>query len=170
MFIPFGFRVCSLLIQFGIQRESLLLPKKQKLIRDQQPPMITDYHPLLPPIKKIFRNYEYILHRDERLKQIFPKPPMVGYRRCGTLRNALVKARLRKENQTGTEKGFNHCGRKGCTTCLHSIPSNTFQSSFTNRTYSIWKKITCDSSNIIYLITCLQCNKQYVGESGRKLK
>ena len=30
--------------------------------------------------------------------------------------------------------------------------------------------MNCNSTNCIYLITCNKCEKQYVGESGRKLK
>jgi len=30
--------------------------------------------------------------------------------------------------------------------------------------------VNCSSSNIIYLITCTKCHKQYVGETSRKLK
>ena len=30
--------------------------------------------------------------------------------------------------------------------------------------------MNCNSNDIIYLITCNKCNRQYIGEKGRKLK
>ena len=30
--------------------------------------------------------------------------------------------------------------------------------------------MSCNTVNVIYVINCLKCNKQYVGETGRKLK
>ena len=36
--------------------------------------------------------------------------------------------------------------------------------------HQITTTITCTSRNIIYLITCLKCNIQYVGETHRMLK
>ena len=45
-----------------------------------------------------------------------------------------------------------------------------FQSFFTKKEFHILKSIDCDSSNLIYLINCNKCGKQYVGETGRKLK
>ena len=42
----------------------------------------------------------------------------------------------------------------------------------TNITWSINKKVTCESSNIIYLIECnkQKCTQKYIGESEQMLK
>jgi hypothetical protein len=52
----------------------------------------------------------------------------------------------------------------------HTIQSQTFTSTSTNKQYPIKHSFDCNSYNVIYLITCPICHKQYVGETGRKLK
>ena len=44
------------------------------------------------------------------------------------------------------------------------------KSNDTNKTYKNTNTFTCNTEGVIYLITCLKCHKQYVGQSGRKAK
>ena len=68
------------------------------------------------------------------------------------------------------------CGHGLCNFCDVFDTSSTFTSSVTHRSYSVLNfqqptdsvpcpKITCRSVNVIYLITCLSCFLQYVGET-----
>ena len=36
--------------------------------------------------------------------------------------------------------------------------------------YQIKSHITCETSNVIYMIQCTKCNLQYIGETKRRLK
>ena len=36
--------------------------------------------------------------------------------------------------------------------------------------YKIKENMYCNSTNLIYLITCTKCQKQYVGETGRSIR
>ena len=40
---------------------------------------------------------------------------------------------------------------------------NEFRFTVTDKTYFIKSKLSCDSSNVIYYITCSNCREQYVG-------
>ena len=40
----------------------------------------------------------------------------------------------------------------------------------TGQMYQIKSHITCNTSNVIYLIQCVECNLQYIGETKRRLK
>ena len=60
------------------------------------------------------------------------------------------------------------CHNPKCSTCNHHC-SSTFTSSVTKRTYPIRFSATCKSSNVIYLITCTKCKKQYVGLTTKQL-
>ena len=42
--------------------------------------------------------------------------------------------------------------------------------SATGETRTIHDRIDCNSKNLIYIIHCLRCNKQYIGETKRRLK
>ena len=52
---------------------------------------------------------------------------------------------------------------------MHDKILNVFKSNVTNREYNVKNHtgeiLTCHSQNIIYLLTCLGCGVQYVGET-----
>ena len=56
-----------------------------------------------------------------------------------------------------------------CTTCSHLSCKNHFTSTKTKTTYPIRHSFTCQSSNLVYLLTCKRCNKQYVGLTTSQL-
>ena len=105
------------------------------------------------------------------MKEIFPAKPVVAFRRSPTLKDMLVKSVLKSNSPAPVKPfGFFHCHRRNCSTCAHSVEAATFYAHHTKTTHSIQGYITCNTSNVIYIITCSKCHKQYVGETGRKLK
>ena len=67
-------------------------------------------------------------------------------------------------------KGYRKCF-KGCLTCKVVSIEHEFRSSVTLKTYPIPEsKVNCSTSNLIYLISCSACEKQYVGKSFTSLK
>ena len=48
------------------------------------------------------------------------------------------------------------------------VPPNTFTN--TGETRHIRHHITCNSTNLTYMIECKKCNKQYIGETKRTLR
>ena len=62
-------------------------------------------------------------------------------------------------NPRGIEsvKGCCRCSNIRCKACSYIVESSVFRSSKTNKTFHIRQKITCKSSNIIYLVTCGRC-------------
>ena len=55
------------------------------------------------------------------------------------------------------------CKHPICITCKHLDTSSSFRSTVTGTHYLFWHSFSCSSSNLIYLITCKKCKKQYVG-------
>ena len=70
----------------------------------------------------------------------------------------------------GAGPGFFKCGHKGCETCNQAVPSKTFNSSVTGKEYHIRSKISCNTLNLIYLVTCKKCGIQYVGMTKNRLR
>ena len=69
----------------------------------------------------------------------------------------------------------NHQSKHGCKMCLVLSTKDHFVSSSTHRVYkseipSSIEAVNCNTSNIIYLITCKKCYLQYVGETCLKLR
>jgi len=65
--------------------------------------------------------------------------------------------------------GSTRCKSNRCRACNYITVSKTFKSSSTNSKFWLRTNVSCKSNNIVYLITCKKCNKQYVGETGRTL-
>ena len=61
--------------------------------------------------------------------------------------------------------------RKNCLTCKY-IPDGQTSYAFhaTAETRPITNNIDCNSKNVLYIIQCDHCSKQYIGETKRRLK
>ena len=64
---------------------------------------------------------------------------------------------------------ISRCQSRRCMTCPNFTTSKTFSSTVTQKTEKIinhsQENINCHSQNLIYLLTCSNCNVQYVGET-----
>ena len=60
------------------------------------------------------------------------------------------------------------CNR--CIYCSYILTGDKAKSSASDYHHEIRQDVNCNSSNVIYLITCQKCEVQYVGETDRKLK
>ena len=68
-------------------------------------------------------------------------------------------------NEVGSFR-CNHCR----VTCPRIVETGRFTSTNTGRSYKIKQRIDCDSSYVIYLVTCKSCKGQYVGKSVTPFK
>lgn len=68
---------------------------------------------------------------------------------------------------------IDRCKHPLCRTCPFLVLSKEFSSSVTKKNYTMTnlsaEKIHCHLQNCIYLLTCLRCNIQYVGETARQI-
>ena len=63
------------------------------------------------------------------------------------------------------------CGSNGlCFTCPHIYPCSSVISNVTNLSFKLQSNLNCSSSNIIYLLHCEGCGKQYIGQTKRSLR
>lgn len=62
------------------------------------------------------------------------------------------------------------CLHPNCKTCEHYDQSQYFRSKVTKRQYRIQHPFSCSSTNVIYLITCKKCKKQYVGQTTTSVR
>ena len=65
------------------------------------------------------------------------------------------------------------CKYKTCLTCPKYITEHKFKSNKTQKNYNITNhsriKITCHTQNVVYLLSCNQCNVQYASETALPL-
>jgi hypothetical protein len=57
-----------------------------------------------------------------------------------------------------------------CNQCKYIKATTTITSTTTGSTHNIVGQITCNTRNLIYLVACQICSKQYIGETKRHLK
>ena len=62
------------------------------------------------------------------------------------------------------------CGSKFCKVCHLVADRHEVTSSVTKCTFKFRHDMSCNSRNIIYLINCKNCHKQYIGESKQSLR
>ena len=108
--------------------------------------------------------------QDQKLKEIFPEPPLVAYKKQKNIRQKLIRSKVPPEPRRPKRKlpGMKRCN--GCTYCPYIMVGDKVKFTASNYIHHITTQITCFSSNLIYLITCLKCLMQYVGETDRRLK
>ncbi len=110
-------------------------PHKAKPVNKRVPPILT-YHPKLAITSPVIHKHMLTLHSSDRLKQVFPDPPLVSFRRPCSLRDLLVNARLPpSDNKSSTciEKPpeFTKCTSKKCAIRPFICEGTTFHSSVT---------------------------------------
>jgi len=131
--------------------------------------------PLLPIINEnnkigtqLSKGFRQILQSDNFLKD---HQLIAAYKNPKNLHQYLVRAKLNKQTiENDRQVGFLNCNSIRFLTCkLHSISTNVFQSTIYKRNFLLRDLMSCNSFNIVYLITCRVCQIQYVGETKRTL-
>ena len=102
-----------------------------------------------------------------------PDVPILGERNCRSLRSILMPSQLPTTNvQPQDHQGVHPCQSDRCVICrLHLNTGKTFTSQITKQTFNIRYTLSCNSSNVIYILFCNTCNHtQYVGMTKNTLK
>ena len=103
-----------------------------------------------------------MIETNTKLTCIFPEKPMIAFRRPRSLKDNLVRAKV-KPRQDKPKGESRPCNTSRCQTCRLIPIAQTFKSK--SWAISTIKGChTCKTSNAVYLMTCNVCNKQYVGE------
>ena len=101
---------------------------------------------------------------DENMKKIFSsKSIKTLYRRKQNL-NEILSPSLFPANPKNSESCITSC--KKCDICEnYLITNNKFKWKVTGRFYNVRGNLCCNSSNVIYLISCKNCEDQYIGSA-----
>ena len=117
----------------------------------------------------MFSQQQPILQSTERLRNMFKEVPVVASFRSPNRRDLLVRAKLANNDSTlgKPPAGIFRCNsRHGCLTGPYINRGKTsYTFANTGETTQIKHHITCDSTNLTYLIQCKRCKKQYIGET-----
>ena len=138
-------------------------------------------------IKKLWNKH---IISNKKLHECFgDNLPKIVFKKGPSLADKLITAKFKSNKSTDNNddvivnllaemhaevedaaRSVSRCMTARCKCCTVIITGNTITSNVTNTEYRISDRMSCNTVNIIYVINCLKCNKQYVGETGRKLK
>ena len=161
----------------ALNRTQLLAPQPEQEITDQQNFfLVTRYNPSLPPIKQIIQDNWKILEPSRHATVLANKEVKIGFKRTMNIQDMLVHSRIRynpipdHNPAISGRKHTNSCERTNCKYCTRLATTGRATSTQTGRSYSVPQGGCCESSNLIYLLTCDLCDKQYVGQTKRPLR
>ena len=158
--------------------KALSIPRAEaikKVVRKQDPSRVVfviQYDPRLPSISHILhKHYRTMVSSDPSLKEIFPKPPMVAYRRPPTIGDKLIHSKVPKLTNRRSQRQVK--GMKKCLNCVNCpyVNEGKFVKSFASKAkVSINAAVSCETTNVVYCISCKKCNMQYIGKTERETK
>ena len=127
------------------------------------------FHPSLPDIKGILQRYMPLQHQSVTMKAVVPDLPLISFSQPHNLCRSPCRANLRQTASVNEEppRPSQSCSKSRCRLCLSLIYSNYISSTANNKTFKCHNVNTsCDYKCIIYVISCPNCNLQYVGQSN----
>ena len=123
------------------------------------------YHPFNTYIKRYLLQNFRILSTDQQMRDIFPKPPVVAYKRDLSLRDILVHS---TDSFSPEQPGSHACQRPRCQTCEFITPLTDMYEALKAPLPSAI--ISPARRKILYCISCRRCSHIYIGETGRSLR
>jgi len=137
---------------------------------------ITTHTPGTQPLKNIIQQNWSFLGTTHTTEALHSKQITFGYRRNKNLRDHLVSSKLQapvtktKLTTQDPVSPIHTCkARTQCNYCPVLDHSGIITSTSTGRKYFSKKHISCRSNNLIYCITCKQCQLQYVGQTSNHI-
>ena len=119
-------------------------------------------------IAKTIKSNLSILSANHKTNRIFgTNSVFVAFKREKNLRDCFIRSKLYRDDNTVKTPGTTSCHRPRCNTCNHVTLGNTIRGPLRN--WNVLGSYTCISSNVIYTITCTRCEKNYFGETMRRL-
>ena len=102
------------------------------------------------------------------MKEIFSLPPLVAYKHPANIKDKVVRSKMPTRKRR-IKRGMHHCGSHSCRTCQLLETGKVARATASQEVVEINAEVNCQDSDVIYLITCLHCKEQYIGETKHKL-
>ena len=155
----------------AIPRETAL----RKVVRQDtqsRPVFVALYDPRMPNIPNITRkHWKSMITQDKYLEDVFPKPPLVAFKRQQNIKDKIIKAKVppvQGKYPRRTKNGMKKCLKSTCRACPYIDEKTKIKAK--KFTWKITKEVNCRSKNIVYMIECGKCFQRYIGETERMFK
>ena len=145
-----------------MRRQDLLRPSTQ--VENTKLRLITNYNANNQDLRAIVKKYEGLLLMT-RKSAIKPEDIQVTYSRSPNIKDMIIKTEIFRQY---TPKQSQPCYKPKWKTCLQMDTTQTITNR-TNHSYPIRGNFNCQSTNIVYVLKCMICGIQYVGESSNTM-
>ena len=116
-----------------------------------------------------------MLESDQRLKEAFPKPPMLCFRRPANIKDLVCRAKLppkRSRTTRSLKLGYRRCKKPSCRLCPYSglEPGEVRESvtiAHSGAVIPIKSVLDCQTKNLIYELHCKRDLIPYIGETSK---
>lgn len=129
----------------------------------------TPYSKEFKEISNIINKYSPILQCDPILKNVLASGHRCDAKKASTLAKLLSPSVVMSDNnpqRTWLQHKSNYkCGHGRCLCCRLMCVTKTFRSVVTGQMFKTDKYINCNTTLVVYLITCDTCNIQYIGST-----
>ena len=99
-----------------------------------------------------------------------PLPPRVSYSRTSSLRDIIVRSKVPRpvrNPRRQVNSGFRKCNRRvDCSVRSHSVNTITHTCQETGEVFPITSIINCESTGLVYCISCVKTSGQCGGHGG----
>ena len=118
------------------------------------------------------KHWRSMTTQDQLMKDTFPEPPLVAYKRQTNLGDFLIRAKVNPKHDRKSDRklrGMKKCGQ-ACHACPYIHERKNIKSG--NHTWNIEDRLDCNTENIVYLIQCDKENcteNKYIGETEKPL-
>ena len=120
------------------------------------------FNPNNPDIRNYIRSVWLLLQTNPSTSAIFGKRKLVfSHKQPKTLKRILSPSKLFP--LTKEKPGIKKCNHPRCEICKVLITGD--QIKIENKNFSIRSNFSCNSKNILYVISC-ECGKSYIGETS----
>lgn len=126
-------------------------------------PFVHTHNPRNRNINPIITQLNNLLKDDQSTKEIFKDIKFISSKRQPkNLKRILCPSNL-KENYKVTK-----CQDSRCGTCHHITEGSEYN--FKGRRFKVNANMSCDTKNVLYVITCPGCQEYYIGETSNPLR
>ena len=124
---------------------------RRKEVSNKGVPFVVTYNLILKSLGKVIQDNFYLFYMNIEVKKTFTRRPMILFKTDSKTSSHLVTAKLYSPD---IKLGSNKCGKEWCEIYHNISNSGTFISIVTRKTYEINQQFDCDSTCLIYLLTC----------------
>ena len=134
-----------------------------------RPVFVVRHDPRLPSVTKIVHKHYRSMVQDPYLAEVVPDPPLVAYTRPINIRDKLIRAKLPSKTRPKRRiPGMKRCN-KNWKICPYVNQCKVVKATYSDKVVQISREYNCQTANLVYLVHCLKCKNQYVGETGQTL-